>query len=135
VSLSFRNSSLPWRTSLIHRNAEARQSKAEPCTFRRRSTFFSPAYASNRRNSMTVRFLPLTSIGRFRFEQFGNHHRDSPCEVIIFGMRDLNVMHMKCLGMNQSEFHPARCGSSNCWLDTLYSGERKSRPMGSPAVS
>jgi hypothetical protein len=76
----------------------------------RHITISSPAHPSNRRNLMTAHCLSLTSIIIFRFSPFRNAHKNPPWRVIISGMRSLNALHMKCLGMNWVEFHPMRCG-------------------------
>jgi hypothetical protein len=41
---------------------------------------------------MMARYLYLTFIVTFRFCQFRNGHRNPLCAVIIFGMRDVDVM-------------------------------------------
>jgi hypothetical protein len=89
---SFRNSSLPQRILLIHRKTEARQYAAEPYTFQRHITIFSPAHCSNRKNSITAHCLSLTFIVTFRFWQLRNRHRNPLYGIIPFGMWDLSVM-------------------------------------------
>jgi hypothetical protein len=56
---------------------------------------------------MTARCLPLTPIVTFRFWQFRNGHRNSPCGVIIFGMRDLNVMTYEVFGNELGRISPS----------------------------
>jgi hypothetical protein len=58
--------------------------------------YFSLACPSNRRNSMTARFLIFNVI--FRFSLFGNGYRNPPCEAIAFEMRDLNVITCEMFG-------------------------------------
>jgi hypothetical protein len=84
--------------SLVHLNTEARPCATGPYTFRRRITIVSPGHPSNKRNSMTDRCLSLTPIVTFRFWWCRNGHRNPHCAVIVFGMRDLNIMTHEVFG-------------------------------------
>jgi hypothetical protein len=56
---------------------------------------------------MTVHCLSLTSIVTFWLWQFRNGHRKLLCEVIMFGMRNLNLMTHEIFGNEVGRILPS----------------------------
>jgi hypothetical protein len=56
---------------------------------------------------MAARCLPLASFVTFRFWQFRNGHKKTPCGVIILGMQDLNVLTHEMFGNELGRIPPS----------------------------
>jgi hypothetical protein len=59
---------------------------------------------------MTARCLSLTSVLSFRFWQFRNGHKSPLYGVVIFGMRDLNVMTHEMFGNDLARIRLGQSG-------------------------
>jgi hypothetical protein len=59
---------------------------------------------------MMTRYFSLISIITFRFWQFRDSQRNALCEVIIFGIRDMNVTMHEMFGNELGELGLARRG-------------------------
>jgi hypothetical protein len=76
------------------------------------------------RNSMTARCLCLTSIVTFWFWPFRNGYKNLCREIIIFGMRDLNIMAHEMFGNGLGQISP-----NAIWLVQLFTGHPILSPL------